>query len=140
RRLRESGRHARVMQLKLRYKDFSTITRAHTLPSPTQLDTEIFEQIRLLFRKNWRRGAQVRLLGVHASSLTGEAAQGDLLDAGRRERWKQALSAADRLRERFGESSVSLASGLKGSFRERTHENPASLPGKDRKKIPGQES
>ena len=58
RRLRESGLHARTLQLKLRYKDFTTITRAHTLPSPTQLDTEIFEQIRLLFRRNWRKGAR----------------------------------------------------------------------------------
>ncbi len=70
RRLRESNFHARTVQLKLRYQDFTTITRAHTLPSPTQLDTEIFEQIRTLFRKNWKKGVQVRLLGVQASSFT----------------------------------------------------------------------
>jgi DNA polymerase-4 len=34
------------------------------------------------------------------------------------------------MRDKFGESAVSLAAGLRGSFRERTHENPASLPGK----------
>src|SRR5215472_14769869 len=45
RRLREHGYHARTVQLKLRYKDFTTITRAHSLPAPTQLDTEIFAQI-----------------------------------------------------------------------------------------------
>ncbi len=104
------------------------------LPSPTQLDTEIFEQIRLLFRKNWRKGAQVRLLGVQASSFEAQAGQGDLLEDGRRQRWQQALSAADRLRDKFGESSVSLASGLRGGFRERTHENPAGLPGKGKGK------
>jgi DNA polymerase IV len=130
RRLREAGFYARTIQLKLRYKDFTTITRAHSLADPTQLDTEIFEQIRGLFRKNWRKGAQVRLLGVQASSFTAQAQQGDLLEDNRRERWKQALSAADRLRDKFGESSVSLASGMKAAFRERTHENPASLPGK----------
>ena len=106
RRLREGGLHARTLQLKLRYKDFTTITRAHTFASPTQLDTEIFEQIRLLFRKNWRKGAQVRLLGVQASSFEAHAGQGDLLEDGRRQRWQQALSAADRLRDKFGESSV----------------------------------
>jgi len=132
RRLREGGLHARTIQIKLRYKDFTTITRAHTLSAPTQLDTEIFEQARTLFRKNWRQGAQVRLLGVHASSFDGEAEQRDLLENDRRERWKQALSAADRLRDKFGESSVSLAAGMKGGFRERTHENPAGLPGKGR--------
>ena len=69
RRLRENGLHARTLQLKLRYKDFSTITRAHTLERATQIDTEIFEEVRALFRKNWKPGAQVRLLGVHASSF-----------------------------------------------------------------------
>jgi DNA polymerase-4 len=131
RRLRESRFHAHTVQLKLRYKDFTTITRAHTLPAPTQLDTEIFEQIRALFRKNWKKGAEVRLLGVHASSFTAAAPdQIDLLDGARQQRWKNALAAADRLRDKFGESSVSLAAGLRGTFRERTHENPAGLPGK----------
>ena len=53
RRLREHQLHARTVQLKLRYTDFSTITRAHTLATRTQLDNDIFEQIRILFRKNW---------------------------------------------------------------------------------------
>jgi DNA polymerase-4 len=131
RRLRESGTHARTIQLKLRYKDFTTITRAHTLAVATQLDNEIFEQARQLFRKNWRAGAAVRLLGVQASSLEPRPPQIELLDDDRQQRWKQALSAADRLRDKYGESSVSLATGLKGRFRERTHENPAGLPGKN---------
>jgi DNA polymerase-4 len=134
RRLRESSFHARTLQLKLRYKDFTTITRAHSLPNPTQLDTEIFQQIRNLFRKNWKKGSQIRLLGVHASQFTTQGAQIDLLEGNRQERWKNALTVADKLRDRFGESSVGLASGLRGTFRERTHENPASLPGKSKKK------
>jgi DNA polymerase-4 len=135
RRLREHGLHARTIQLKLRYKDFTTITRAQSLAAPTQLDTEIFEQIRTLFRKNWKKSAEVRLLGVHVSSFEeAPAGQLDLLDGGRHQRWQQALAVADRLRDRFGESSVGLAGGLKGGFREKTHENPASLPGKDPKK------
>jgi len=132
RRLRESGLHARTIQLKLRYKDFTTITRAHTLADTTQLDTEIFEQARSLLRKNWRRGVEVRLLGVQTSGFEAQTVQGDFLEGDRRERWKQALSAADRLRDKFGESSVSLATGMKGGFRERTHENPVGLPGKQR--------
>jgi DNA polymerase-4 len=132
RRLREANFYARTIQLKLRYKDFTTLTRAHTLPSPTQLDTEIFEQVRTLFRKNWKKGMHVRLLGVHASSFTGEADQINLLEGGRQQRWKDALAAADRLRDKFGESSVKLASGMRGNFRERTHENPAGLPGKSK--------
>jgi DNA polymerase IV len=133
RRLREAGLHARTIQLKLRYKDFTTITRAHTLPAPTQLDTDIFEQARTLFRKNWRKGAEVRLLGVQASSFEAASGERDFLEDGRRQRWQQALAAADRLRNKFGESSVSLAGGMKGAFRERIHDNPAALPGPLRK-------
>src|SRR5712671_4020869 len=130
RRLREAKLHTRTIQLKLRYKDFTTITRAHTLPAPTQLDGEIFAQVRTLFRKNWKQGREVRLLGVQASSFEGQAEQINLLEGGRQQRWKDALAAADRLRDKFGESSVKLATGMRGSFRERTHENPAGLPGK----------
>src|ERR1700680_4743477 len=64
RRLREAKFYARTMQLKLRYKDFTTITRAHSLPAATQLDGEIFEQVRSLFRRNWKPGREIRLLGV----------------------------------------------------------------------------
>ena len=134
RRLRESNFYARTLQLKLRYKDFTTITRAHSLPGPTQLDTEIFEHIRELFRKNWKKGVQVRLLGVQASSFSAQPGQISLLDDGRQQRWKNALAAADRLRDKFGEGSVGLAGGMRGSFRERTHENPAALPGQGKKK------
>jgi len=130
RRLREGGYHARTLQLKLRYKDFTTITRAHSLAAATQLDVEVFSQMRALFHKNWRRGAEIRLLGVQASSFEDKPGQADLLEDERRKRWQQALSAADRLRDKFGQSSVTLATGLKGGFRERTHENPAGLPGK----------
>jgi DNA polymerase-4 len=131
RRLREARVYARTIQLKLRYKDFTTITRAHTLAAATQLDNDIFEEARQLFRKNWRAGAEVRLLGVQASSLEVETPQIGLLDGDRQQRWKDALSAADRLRDKYGESSISLASGIRARFRERTHENPAGLPGKD---------
>jgi len=130
RRLRENQLHARTIQLKLRYTDFSTITRAHSVPRATQLDTELFEETRELFRRNWKQGATVRLLGVHASGWSEGDEQLDLLGEEKHERWKQALAAADRLRDKFGESAVGLAAGMKGSFRERTHENPAGLPGK----------
>ena len=137
RRLREQQLHARTLQLKLRYKDFTTITRAHSLETPTQLDNEIFQQIRTLFHANWRNGAEVRLLGVHASSFTDVSTQADFLEDGTRGRWEQALSAADRLRDKFGESSITLGTGMKGGFRERTHENPAGMPGKSKPKSSG---
>jgi DNA polymerase-4 len=130
RRLREHRLHARTIQLKLRYSDFSTFTRAHSIARATDLDTELFEEIRQLFRRNWKPGAAVRLLGVHVSSWSGGREQLNLIGEEKHQKWSQALAAADRLRDKFGESAVSLASGLRGNFRERTHENPASLPGK----------
>ncbi len=131
RRLREHGLQARTLQLKLRYTDFSTITRAHSLGRATDLDTEIFEEIRGLFHRNWKRGATVRLLGVHAAGWEEGGEQMDLLGVEERhEKWKQTMAAADRMRDKFGEGAVSLGTSLRGKFRERTHENPASLPGK----------
>jgi DNA polymerase-4 len=143
--------------LKLRYKDFTTITRAHSLEQPTQSDREIFEQVRRLFLANWKKGMQVRLLGVQTSNFEtgnfevrafpGGSEQLDLLEPARdgrsqdgrpqdersqAERWKKVLAAADHLRDKFGESTIGLATGMKGGFRERTHENPVGLPGKNR--------
>jgi DNA polymerase-4 len=129
RRLREHGMYSRTVQIKLRYSDFTTLTRAHTLEQPTDIDIELIEHSRLLFRKNWN-GTPVRLLGVQASSLSHAEGQLNLLEGEKTRRWRNALSAADKLRDRFGEKSISVASGLKGMYEERVHENPAGLPGK----------
>jgi DNA polymerase IV len=134
RRLREGGYFARTIQLKLRYTDFTTITRAHSLEQPTQLDHEIFDNVRRLFLKNWKKGAAIRLLGVQTSNFESGPAQLDLLEPARDDRWKRALAAADHMRDKFGESAIGLATGMKGSFRERTHENPVGLPGKGGRK------
>ena len=97
------------------------------------MDSEILATIRELFRANWN-GEAVRLLGVHAAHFDEESEQLSLDGKTTHDKWNQALSAADRLREKFGENAVSLASGIKSRFRERTHENPAALPGKKRGK------
>ena len=143
RRLREGGYCARTIQLKLRYKDFTTSTRAHSLEQPTQIDHEIFEQVRRLFLSNWKQGAPVRLLGVQTSNFEDASEAGpsqlELLEPAHdglpvNDRRKKLLAAADHLRDKFGESAIGLATGMKGGFRERTHENPVGLPGKDIKK------
>jgi DNA polymerase-4 len=129
RRLREQKLHARTLQLKLRDSSFRTITRAHTLSQPTAVDFEVLTAIRDLFRANWK-GEAIRLLGVHASHFEEESEQLGLVGQRSHEKWTHALSAADRLREKYGESTISMATGMKARFRERTHENPAGLPGK----------
>jgi DNA polymerase-4 len=133
RRLREQNLHARTLQLKLRYTDFTTITRARTLPAPTAVDSEVFAAIRSLFQEHWNR-SPVRLLGVHAAHFDEESEQLSLEGRTVHDKWNQALSAADRMREKFGESAISMGTGMNARFRERTHENPAALPGKKREK------
>ncbi len=122
RRLREHGFYARTLQLKLRYSDFSTFTRARTLNHATHTDTEIYQTVRDLLRQNWRAGQAIRLLGVQSSGFSEHAGQMDLLDGAKHERMNKALHAADKLRDKYGEGSVSLALGMKGRFKERTHD------------------
>ncbi len=133
RRLREHGLYGHTIQIKLRYADFSTYTRAHSLDEATQLDTVILETTKSLFRRNWKRRRPIRLLGVSVSGLEESEGQLDLLDDGRKRKWSRALAAVDTLRDRFGESSVGLASAMGHGRQERVHENPAGLPGKKRR-------
>jgi DNA polymerase-4 len=130
RRLREHALWTRTVQLKLRYEDFSTITRAHTLEEPTQLDNVILETVRELFVRNWQAPRPIRLLGVQAAGLGDPAKQLGLLGGEERRKWEKALAAADKLRDRFGETAVGLAAAMKHGRRERVHENPAGLPGR----------
>lgn len=132
RRLRDQGFAARTIQLKLRYSDFHTITRAHSLAEPTQVDVEIFETVRKLFHDNREDGRPIRLLGVHTSNFQDAPEQMQLSLDDRQQKWKQALSASDRLRDKYGESAIFLAKGMPGKFRERVHENPAEKPGKSK--------
>jgi DNA polymerase-4 len=112
RRLRAHQLHARTVSIKLRYSDFSTLTRARTLPHPTALDHELIATARALFYENWRRGATIRLIGMGVSGLDASEGQMDLLDGEKNERARRALAAVDKLRDKFGDSSVKLASGM----------------------------
>jgi DNA polymerase-4 len=133
RRLRDHHLYARTVQIKLRYSDFSTFTRSRTLDRATQIDTELADAARALFHHAWN-GKAIRLLGVYAQSLESGEGQTSLLDEDRTERWRKTLQAVDKLRDKYGDGSVSLAAGLKAGFRARVHENPENLPGKDPKK------
>ncbi len=128
-RLRDHGLHARTLQIKFRYSDFSTFTRAVTFDHCTQLDIELIEHSRALFHKNWT-GKPIRLVGVQVSGLEATEGQLNLLETEKQERWRKALGAMDLIRGKFGGDSVEIASGMKGTYREKVHENPENLPGK----------
>ncbi len=136
RRLREQGLHTHTIQLKLRLHDFTTIERSHSIAGTTQLDTEIFDHIRRLFRNHWTPGVAVRLVGVQASSLCEQegSAQMSLTEDAGRGKWKTLLSTMDGLRDKHGDSTITLANSAKARFRERTHDNPADLHGKHGKR------
>jgi DNA polymerase IV len=129
RRLREHAIFARTVQLKLRYTDFTTITRASSLARATQLDNEVYAEIRELFRANWKNGHSVRLLGVGTSNFEDSEGQPSLIDDSH-ERWQHVLNAADKLRDKFGERTVVLGTSVKREIREKVHDNPADLHGR----------
>lgn len=112
RRLRDHGLFARTVGLKLRYADFSTLTRDVTLDEPTHLDSVLFENALWLFDRAWKPQQKVRLLGVHASNLERGVFQRNLLDAPRTEKLDRLFQAADKLRARYGFDSVKLARSL----------------------------
>jgi DNA polymerase-4 len=111
RELRAQGYAGRSVTLKLRFADFTTLTRTHT-GGPTQDGLRIYrEAATLLARVPLDR--PVRLIGLSVSGL-GPAGAGQLSllepDAARRERLARAV---DRLVERFGERSIRPASLLR---------------------------
>ena len=110
RELRAQGYAGRTVTLKLRFADFSTITRSHT-GDPTQDGLTVYREASALLDRVVLR-QPVRLIGLSVAGL-GPAGEGQLAllgpDAVRRERLARAL---DRLVERFGEASVRPATTL----------------------------
>lgn len=136
RRLRDHGVYARTVQIKLRYSDFSTFTRSRTLDHATQFDTELAEAARALFHKAWTK-KPIRLLGVYAQQFESSEGQTSLIAESQADGWRKALAAVDKIRGKYGDDEiVSLAAGMPAKFRERVHENPENLPGKEPSKKP----
>jgi DNA polymerase-4 len=108
RELRAEGYTGRSVTLKLRFSDFSTITRRHST-EPTQDGLRIYTEARALLDRV-ELVMPVRLIGLSVSGL-GPAGQGQLslLDAGAVRR-EQVARAVDRIAERFGAGAVRPAS------------------------------
>jgi DNA polymerase-4 len=104
--LRRMRRRARCVTLKLRYGDFTTISRSRTLKQATHADDEIYEVgAELLDKALAQDGRAVRLIGLGGSNLVDDAVQLDLFDH-RGERSQALLERIDRLREKYGYRSV----------------------------------
>ena len=109
-RLRKSGQLARNASIKLRYGDFTTITRQRTFPVPGDGDQMIYNAAHtLLITAMRQRGDAIRLLGVAVSGLGEQAAQLSLMDANPTAE-SDTSAAIDAIRNRFGFESISRGS------------------------------
>jgi len=114
RRLRRDGAAGRVVQIKVRYPDFTTLTRRLTLPAATSDEDRIYRVARDLFDQVWNQGP-VRLLGVGVSSIRPDGGESfDLFTPAECVDRKRRLSeAVDRIEERFGRGKVIRARTLR---------------------------
>ena len=105
--LRQEGLRARCVSLKLRYSDFKTVTRSHTLSDAACEDHIIFDTVVSLFRKLFTRRTRVRLVGVALTSLTsGAPPQMELFENLNAKQWQKLYQGIDRLRQKYGFRSI----------------------------------
>ncbi|MEO5834572.1 MAG: DNA polymerase IV, partial [Nakamurella sp.] len=103
RRMRSSGQQSRCVSIRVRWEDFSTVSRSLTLPTATDVTRQIHQvAVELLTRLDPQR--PVRLLSVkldqleHAGAAAGQLSFDDPPDTG----WKDAEAAADAVVAKFG--------------------------------------
>ncbi|WP_308160010.1 DNA polymerase IV [Arthrobacter sp. ISL-5] len=106
-RLRASGLVARTVALKLRYADFSTVTRSRTVHAPLDSAQLLYAVAVQLLESLGDRSMTVRLVGVRAEHLEAAAQTSLQLSFDRRDdNWRAAEQALDRVTEKFGSKSV----------------------------------
>ncbi len=103
-RLRGGGWVGRTVVLKLRYSNFTTITRSRTLAEPTDLGRRIFEEVRAVYDALGAHD-RVRLIGVRVEQLSPSDGQRMSLwddDDG----WREAERTIDGVAEKFGRGAL----------------------------------
>lgn len=111
-RLRDKDLFAKTISIKVRFADFSTINRSKTLALPIKGTHEIYEIVKALYKALSIDKARLRLVGVSLENLSSTAPEQMVL-GGRESGWRQAESAMDRARARFGAGSVRPARLIK---------------------------
>lgn len=111
--LRHRGMVAQTVRIKLRYPDFTTLTRQATLDQPTDQEQVIQDQAQCLLKANWREGQLLRLVGVAVSGLIeGGGYQLDLFDHADQRRIRL-NHTVDSIRDRYGREAIMRASLLR---------------------------
>lgn len=106
-RLRAAGYAGRTVAIKLRYADFSTITRSRTVPVPVNSAQLMYQEAVKLLPALADRPMAVRLIGLRAENLEPIAGAPVQLSIERSEdNWRSAEAAIDALSQRFGTAQV----------------------------------
>ncbi len=114
-RLRGKGLVGSVVQLKVRYADFSTVTRRRTVDPGLDSAMAILQVAEELLLRTEAGQRPVRLLGISLSQLSeGHEVQGELFGGEQRERLSALDGAVDQLRQRYGVKGVQRASLMTG--------------------------
>ncbi len=110
-RLRSAGLAGRTISIKIRFADFTTITRARTLPEATDVAAVLYATARQLYEALGLDRARLRLVGIRVEGLTqSESAPHQLLLGERSQGRREAEQAADKAARRFGQGVVQPAS------------------------------
>jgi DNA polymerase-4 len=107
-RMRERELFAKTISIKIRFANFTTITRSKTLPLPISSSHEIYDVVRKLWQNLNLDRARIRLVGVELSNLCDDAPEQLILGA-REKGWREAERAVDAARNRFGDEKVKPA-------------------------------
>ena len=113
REVRGLGKKGLTVTLKIKFQDFSSITRSRTLPRPTDITTEIFEAARALLSAE-KLPQPVRLIGTGVSNFRFVQAELPLMPDAGRKRSRQLDQAMDRIRDKFGNKSILRAEAAIG--------------------------
>lgn len=113
RQVRKSKLQGRTVTIKLRWGDFTTLSRQITLPQPIDQDREIFDTAIQIFERIWRQNRPIRLIGVGISGFDTQAKQLSLWETTETKQNQQLQSTLDDLRDRFGDTMIKRGSDLK---------------------------
>ncbi len=117
-RLRQHELYGRTVHIKLRFADFSTITRSHTLTEATQQTKQVWQAVMALFDNAMQTESRpLRLVGVGVSGLCDERhrpqVQADMFDPPQDTRQTQLDEVTDAIKSRFGSGGIRRGTGVK---------------------------
>ena len=109
-RLRAANYFSRTITIKVRFADFTSVTRSKSLTSSTDLATDIYATSKSLFEAMHLQRARIRLVGVRATGLVPTSESSIQLEFSDRDSgWREAEEAIDQVSLKFGNSAVKPA-------------------------------